>query len=65
MAKKRKVGRPKMAENELKTAFPLRLRPALIKEIKREAKEWNMKPGQFVEKILDEEIYYPISMRLE
>jgi len=43
-----------MAQNKLKKAFPLRLRPDLIKQLKREAKKTGWKTGPFVEEILEE-----------
>lgn len=59
MARKKKVGRPKKAKNEVKTGFPLRLRPALIKRIREVAKGMNKKPGPMVEQEL-EIIYFDV-----
>lgn len=54
MARKKKVGRPKMAKNTQKQGFPLRLRPALIKEIEEDANEQGKKKGLYVEEILED-----------
>ena len=53
MAKKKKVGRPKMAKNTQKKGFPLRLHPKMIKRIKGQAKDFGMKPGPYVEFLME------------
>lgn len=53
MGRKKKAGRPKMAKNDKKQGFPLRLRPDLIKQLKQEATTACVKVGPYVEDILE------------
>lgn len=52
-----------MAQNKLKKAFPLRLRPDLIKAIKKAAKEEDMTPSRYVEVTLS--YYHPADYKTE
>ena len=48
--KKRKVGRPEVADKKM--PFPLRLRPSLVRLLKKAAKYWGIPVGTLAERII-------------